>query len=123
MKQLKLSGIAFFLLILLSCKKDKIYDSAIIVTVIYNNQPVPNIPIYMKKGTVANMSQYDQSLTSNNHGQVTFTDLKPDSYYFYASSDTPAGTKTGTLVIKAETSTSKSKYSQGNAYSGKIHLN
>lgn len=119
MRQLKLFGIALFLLIFSGCKKDKIYDSAIIITVMDNNQPVPNLAVYMKRGTVADSSQYDQSLTSGNSGHVTFTDLKPDSYYFYAST----GTKTGTLVMKAETTTSKSKYYRGTAYSGKINLN
>lgn len=119
MKHSKLYTALICLCVFMNCSKEKVYHSAIIISILDGNQVVPNAPLYMKRGVAASAVEHDQTMLSNSQGQVTFSNLPTDNYYFYSVS----GTKTGSLMINVQSQSGNRQYYQGTAYSGRINLN
>lgn len=81
-----LSLIAFCLTVI-SCAKYNDYGS-VLVTVNYNGKAIDQPIIYLKKGTLTNpnisLDKYDKVGSGDAAGQITFENLAPDNYFFFA---------------------------------------
>lgn len=104
-----------FCFIALSCSKENDYGN-VLVTIKYNGQAIDQPLIYMKKGTLTNpnisLDKYDKVGSGDASGQVTFSNLAPDNYFFY----TRGYSSSKSTYVTGQTSiTVKSRYRE-NSY-------
>lgn len=108
--------------IIFSCKKDNDHGN-VLVTVNFNGKAIDQPTIYMKKGTLTNpnipLTDYDKSMSGDAAGQVTFEDLAPGDYFFYAQ----AYSNSKSNYVFGENSVRVKSRSRENSYELTINCN
>jgi hypothetical protein len=103
-----------------SCKKEKV-KGTILLKVWHNNLPLEGATVFLKRGYNINpqlpVSSYDDSQISNAAGQIYFTGLDPDDYYFIGNFISGVTTYTG------ETSVTVFNREEQNRYEKIIYVN